>query len=683
MPSTALNRKGKEEYRVLASSLLSLYPEAREEWEKRQAEAQRVKDAQKVQAPPLLFKRDSNQVILRAKSESMTRAQAAMNARLSFLTIAIQAPLREVPKFHQRWIIPGRIVDDAIAWLVGSQEGRELLVRMGTKVPSSETIRRWWKAFCVDPTGLALQPKGYAAGRARLTDANPGLYEEILAAFGFAKTFRGAAEVLRRKGITISDNTVRRVLAQVPQSILAAPIKGEKKSLHDYGPYVRRRPSLPFQCWSIDGHTWDAETLWDVPQPGETIRTFRPHLYVVRDVGSGAILACQIGGKGLNRYLALQALAEAILRWGVIPETIQPDNGSEVRNRLFEGDEEDIIGYWDQLGMDWKNGTALVHHALPYNSRSKPVERDFRIFTERFAAQLPAYVGNSPSTRPGAPLQEAIQSGALETVASLKTKLYAWLDEWNNTDRTIQRHRINPNRALLEQKNNLIQQLGADHPRFIRPGQEWRVLPSLKARKVRELVHCRIEGEEFRYYSPLLVGTEVEGLTVRINPWDVTQAWLCRGGQLVDVLEFVPDGSELGAGTTDVVALRMVNNIKSRLKTAIRSVKDRTEAIQAEADMRGLRIGQRVVATLEDKHQVPDIDAAELDRQRQQLALEEQKARQKPEDAMERYRRLLLFTEPATLTEADRDWITEFEKTPEGKGLKDLLKDFRRDGAAR
>lgn len=670
--------KGRLEFEIGIEALGSLYPQAKERWEARQAEERRNQEARMVQPPASLFKRDAQEVFLRAKPDSMTHAQAAMNARLRFLSV-LQAALRDVPEIERRRGIPSQIVTDAIAWLVGSQDGKKLLAQLG-KIPSSGTLLRWWRAFCADPTGLSLQPKHYAAGRDRLIDKDPALMNEILAAMAVAKSFKGTANILRQAGYEISANTVGRVLAQVPQSVLAAPVKGERKALHDYGPYVRRRASLPFQCWSIDGHTWDAETLWERPGPGEKIQAFRPHLYVVRDVGSGAILACQIGGTGLNRYLALQAIAEAILRWGVIPETIQPDNGSEVRNRLFEGDEADIIGYWDQLGMDWKDGTALVHYALPYNSRSKPVERDFRIFTERFAAQLPGYVGNSPSRRPGAPLDEAMRAGDLETVPSLRAKLYAWLNEWNGTDRTIQRHRINPNRALLEQKDNLIQELGADHPRFIRPGQEWRILPSLKARKVRELIHCRIEGKEFRYYSSILVGLEVEDLTVRINPWDMTQAWLCRGGELLDILEFIPDGSALGDEIRDVVALRRVNNIKSQLKTVIRNAKNRADAIQTEADMRGFRLDHKLVATLEEKARPVDIDPAELERQRQQMAQEEQKARQRPEDPVDRYRRLLLLTDPAGLTEADRQWIQEFEKTSEGKSLKELLKDYRRDG---
>ncbi len=578
--------KGRIRYSVALADLFAYAPAARAAWEQAQADlaARQVMPVATRQARPAL-KRDPLQVVLRANPASLERAQVIQRARLALLEKAVRPAVASLPEGQRRRAkagLPGWVRTDALSWLLGSVEGQQLLPLLGG-APSASTLNRWWRALVADPSGDALKPRHSACGRPRATDLTPGLEDEIRGAYAYTGSFRGAAEVLQQKGYSLSEATVRRRLSELDPAILLALRKGERKALTDLGPYVRRRPSLPFQCWSIDGHTLDALVLWDDPLPGEKLDPFRPQLYVVRDVGSGAILACQIG-HGLNRYLPLMAIADAILHFGVIPEAIQPDNGSEVRNVLFEGD-EDLVGYWAQLGMDWKDGQALVHHALPYNSRSKPVERDFRTLTEGFSARLPAYVGGSPSARPGAPLAAAKAGGHFETVASLKARLNAWLGEKIQQERIVQRRRITPCLALQEMRDRLVQELGADHPRFVRPGQEWRVLPGLRARLVRGFVCARIEGQDLRFHTPVLDGLDVDGLTVRINPWDITQAWLCRGNELLDALTYVPDGPELGAGSTDVVALRIAKNIERRQKGIIRQATLLQERNRREAGM--------------------------------------------------------------------------------------------------
>lgn len=676
-------RKGKTEYRVFHKDLFSLYPHAREAWETRQAEARKVHEAKVVKAPQPLYKRDPQLVHMRADREVQSKATRIMNARLAFLEATIRPGLRllsEYERFKIRNTVPKAILEAALRWLLETEDGQAIAARLG-KIPSSETLARWWKALCTDPSGMALQPKSFAAGRERITDKIPGLLDQMRGYYRVTKSYRGVSQELKKRGIHVSENTVRRELAQDSEVLEEAGKKGIRKALTDHGPYVRRAPSRPFQCWSIDGHQLDTPVMWDEPLPGEEIVTFRPYVYAVRDVGSGALLAC-VMGKGLNRYLPLLVLAEAILRFGVIPETIQPDNGSEVVNRLFDGD-EDLIGYWDQLGMDWKDGTALVHNALPYNSRSKPVERDFRTFTESFAARFPAYVGSSTSTRPGAPLAEAMAARDLETVASMKAKLNAWLQERINLVRTVQRRRIKPILALDQEKDLLIRELGYHHPRFVRPEDSWKVLPGLKAKVVREMVTCRIEGNELRFATPLVVGTKLDNLTVRINPWDVREAWLCRGGQKLDALEFVPDGPALGASQTDVVSLRIAKNLERQLKGINKKAEAHAQEIQREAGMRGIRLSPQLVKAIEPKAKPEVIDPAELAEQRQAFEKEARKAKARVEDNVDRYRRLLLFTDPAALTEQDRAWIAEFETTSEGKSLRDAMKDFRRDGAAK
>jgi hypothetical protein len=683
VPSLAANRKGKEEYRIVASSLFAIYPNAKVAWLAQKAEAQRRQDARNLKPLPTI---SVPNLLLRAKPDKIQRAQSLGHARQRFLDLGIRpflAHLSESQRYRtaQGWL-PLHVTQQAIQWLL-TEEGRPVLEALG-KVPGDAQIKRWWAALMEDPSGELLIPRSWASGRQRTTDKRPDLLEEILAAYAFTRSFKGATDVLQAKGIDISEPTVRRRLGEMTDAVLQGIKVGVRKAMTDKGPYVRRKPSLPYQCWSIDGHTWDALTLWDTPLPGEELAPFRPKLYMVRDVGSGAYLSIQLGNS-LNRYLVYMAIAEAIIRFGVIPEALQTDNGSEIANKLMLGD-EDTYGYFEQLGMTWseREGGAFWRNALPYNSRSKPIERDFRTLSQSLAARLPAYVGSNPSRRPGDPLKVAHQTGAYETVATLKVLLAKWLEGKIQETRTVQRHRIVPINALTEQKARLVEELGANHPRFVRPGQEWRVLPSLKGRLVRGMVEARIEGQVLRYSTPILDGLQAEGLEVRLWPWDVSRAWLCRGGELLDQLTFEADAPELGSGSVDVVTLRHAKLLERRQKGLIKAALRGAESLRQEAGMAGIGLPSFQVPVLPKAIPAPsrpdDFDPAELDRQRERLNLEQNKARQKPEDAHVHYQRLLIFTEPSDLTEADREWIRDFETTPEGKGLKDLLKDYRRDG---
>ena len=625
-PETVIEgrHKGRIRHSITLEDFFAFSPAARAAYDRHQAASQPSPEHHPVSTryTRTPIKRDPQQVVLRADVAALERAQAIQRARLSYLDLAVRPLLAALNMYERRSArggVPSYVLGEAQQWLRNSPEGQAIL-KVFKSAPSDNTLRRWWGLYAQDPTGDSLKPNYSACGRPRKTDRTPGLEDEIRGAFAHAGSFTGAADVLQQKGYDISEATVRRRLQELDPALLVGLRLGTRKALTDHGPYVRRKPSLPYQCWSIDGHKLDALVLWDDPLPGETLEPFRPDLYVVRDVGSGAILACQIG-HGLNRYLPLMAVAEAILRFGVIPEAIQPDNGSEVCNSLFDGD-EDVVGYWAQLGMEWKDGQALVRHALPYNSRSKPVEREFRTLTEGFSARLPAYVGGNPSARPGAPLASAKAAGNYETVASLKTRLNAWLTGKIQTERTVQRRRITPVLALQEMKDRLVQELGANHARFLRQGQEWRVLPGLKARTIRGFICCRIEGQELRFHTPVLDGLEADGLTVRINPWDVTQAWLCRGGELVDVLTYVPEGPELGAGSTDVVALRICKNIERRQKGILKQAAILQERNRREA---GMLTGHRAKALpVEEPREIKELTTQEramADEMRAQLGI--------------------------------------------------------------
>ena len=593
-------RKGQVEYLVQPVDMMSLWPESRVAFEGRQAERQ----THQVATIEPRIKRDPQQVVLRANPEALQRARQVQQARLKLvekarLLLAEHGPFTRSAKKG----LPGTVRQAAIAWLLGASESEEVRQVLG-EIPSTSTLNRWWAALAEDPSGETLRPQWSACGRPRKVEQDPELLDKITGAFAHAGSYAVATEYLQKQGTVISEATLRRVVSGLDPAIRMGLRFGVRKAQTDLGPYVRRRPSAPFQCWSIDGHTEDSMWVWEDLLPGEQPKGFRPNIYAVRDVGSGALLSLTVG-YNLNRYLPFMAIAEAILRTGIIPETIQSDNGREVRNRFFLGD-ENMAGYFPQLAMDWKDGEALWRGALPYNSRSKPVERDFLNVKQRFSALIPTFTGGSPSTRPGDPINEALRRGQIETIDSLKVRLEAFRLEELERIRTIHGHKIHPLQALEQAKAALVRSLGPEHPRFIREGEEWRVLPSMKAQKVRGFVTCKIEEQEFRFASSILFETDADHLTVRVSPWDVRQAWLCRGGELLDVLTFVPDGPELGAPETNLVGLRIMLNAKTAQKAVVKRAEIERDRIRTAE---GFQIGRPTLKVVPTQ---PPIEVNEL-----------------------------------------------------------------------
>ncbi|WP_257311193.1 hypothetical protein [Geothrix fuzhouensis] len=611
IPSADPRRKGQVEYLALPEAVFTLWPEARAAYE-----ARMVAQAQAVATVEPRIKRDPQQVVLRANPEALQRARQVQQARLKLLEktrllLAEQGPQRRSTKKG----LPGAVRQAAITWLLTTQEADDVRQVLG-EIPSTSSLNRWWAALAEDPSGESLRPQWSACGRPRLVEQQPELLDKITGAFAHSGSFALATEYLQAAGVAISEATLRRVVSSLDPAIRMGLRFGARKAQTDLGPYVRRRPSLPFQCWSIDGHTEDSMWIWEDLLPGEQPKGFRPNIYAVRDVGSGALLSLTVG-YNLNRYLPFMAIAEAILRTGIIPETIQSDNGREVRNRFFLGD-DDLVGYFPQLGMGWKDGEALWRGALPYNSRSKPVERDFLNVKQRFSALIPTFTGGTPSTRPGDPIAEALRRGQIETLDNLNLRLEAFRQAEMDRIRTIHGHQIHPRQALEQAKARLLKELGPEHPRFIRPGEEWRVLPSLKAQKVRGYVTCRIEGQDLRFSAPILHEINADNLTVRLSPWDVRQAWLCRGGELLDTLTFVPDGPELGAAGTDVVSLRIMQNAKKAQIAVIKRAELERDRIRTAE---GFQIGRPTLKVIpQPPVEINDLTDDQLLRAQEQMA---------------------------------------------------------------
>jgi hypothetical protein len=596
--------KGRPRHAILLADVFTLYPAARAAYEAEQAAAAAPAFPVATRDARPLATRDQLEVVLRADKATLERHDRIRAARLVFLDRTVRPLMADCHPMELRRFqggLPQEFRQAALRWLLTHEEGKALLERLGT-VPSTNTIARWWQALVQDPTGNGLKPAHTAAGRPRKTDRNADLETIILGAYGRCRTYRGAAEWLQSQGIAISEATVRRFFARQDPVIERGILDGPRKALMDHGPYVSRAKSLPFQCFSADGHTLDRMVVDHMVHPGEEITSFHPVVYVVYDVGSGAPLALTLG-RTLNRYLVLKAIATAILRCGVVPDCVQTDNGSEVKNALFYDKAEDR-DYFEKMGARWTL-------SLPYNAKSKPVERENLEVKRRFAAIFPAYTGGNPSERPRDPLADAIRGGHVDTLETVELQLESWRQAECQRIRTIKGRKILPQRALEEMKAALVAELGPDHPRFIRSGEEWRILPGLKARTVAGFVTTRIEGQVLRYGASCLAGLTFDDLEVRVSPWDVRLAWLTRGNELVTALDWMPDAPALGqhpveVNQVDLTQLREASNVRKALSRKIRQGEAAKQAIFA---MEGKLGG----ALLADAHaNAPEMEVTEI-----------------------------------------------------------------------
>jgi transposase InsO family protein len=676
-------RKGRTEYRIPSDTLFSLYPHARASYQAQQADHRPDRFSVEVIPPPAQprMRRDPVTVALRADPDSLQREQEVQLARLDLMHQVRTWILQTLSPYHQaqaRLRLPDEIRVKALAWIATTPEGQDLMLRLG-RIPSTDTLSRWWHAFTKDPSGESLRPLWTACGRKRRTDIHPDLVEKIEGAYAFAGNFTAASKYLLSMGVEVSPATVGRHIKSLAPAIQKGFREGSRKALADQGPYVHRAASRPYQCWSMDGHKLDVGVIWQEPRPGEVLRPFRPDLYVVRDVGSGAILSIAVG-KGLNRYMALQALAEAIVRTGVIPEMIQTDNGSEICNALMEG-KEDTTGYFAQLSMNWKEGRALWTRALPYNARSKPIEEDFRVLKDRFSAKYPTFTGGSVSKRPGDPLNAAHKAGHFLTVEELETHLENYRLEHAQTLRNLKQALIHPLEALREEKARLIKTLGPAHPRFFQEDQVWKVLPAVPARLDRTSVVCTVEGQKLRFLYQDLVEQQQDGLEVRISPWDVSSAWLCRKGQPLGPLTFLPDASALGAEERNLVSLRLIKNTQRQIRHRIL----RAEAFKAEAQATlGMLTGraQQVVRKRhhedsDDQYHPAPASTPELSDEAFAAAQAQFMAEQAMvplEDAIDRFMRIhRTFQDGDSVGAEDLAWWNRYTSTPEGQAALDTF----------
>lgn len=183
--------------------------------------------------------------------------------------------------------------------------------------------------------------------------------------------------------------------------------------------YIERTPELlrPNDLWSADGHTLNVFV-------SDGARKFRPVLLCFHDFATGRICGWEIW-RSENSEAIAGALFWGIVETQTIPRVIYIDNGRAFQSRT-------IKNVCDQLGIE-------IITALPYNARSKKVERFFGTLDLQFSKSLEAYTGKNPIHKPAdyhrsEKFLRALNGGDRRAIPidSFYTLLKEYIEEYNS-----------------------------------------------------------------------------------------------------------------------------------------------------------------------------------------------------------------------------------------------------------
>ncbi len=187
-----------------------------------------------------------------------------------------------------------------------------------------------------------------------------------------------------------------RVAEELPPPIADLHRRGERRWTSDYAPRIERDTTgwRPGEVWVADHRPFDL--MADGPDG-----TFaRPYVTRFTDLRSRRTMGFHIDWTG-NTATAMAALRQGVERFGA-PRMIILDNGRDFRSKAFSGGKRDRAAMERAVSLLGRLGIE-VSFAKPYNAAAKPVERCFRVDSERFDRDprfAGRYCGRSTDTKP-------------------------------------------------------------------------------------------------------------------------------------------------------------------------------------------------------------------------------------------------------------------------------------------
>lgn len=181
-------------------------------------------------------------------------------------------------------------------------------------------------------------------------------------------------------------------------------------------------------CYACDeegrvGRPW--LTAWQDRRSGSIVGTsfsFNPH--------SGTIAAALVHGMKAKPNSPFQGK----------PQTVLIDNGKDYRCEFLNGGKKAVSeetpetyrrncqGLFGQLGIE-------VHFAQTYTPWSKPIERFFGTFADRFSRNQPSWLGRKPEERPTnwkQQIKELRAAGTIPTLEEIQKQVEVFFDWYHN-----------------------------------------------------------------------------------------------------------------------------------------------------------------------------------------------------------------------------------------------------------
>lgn len=195
----------------------------------------------------------------------------------------------------------------------------------------------------------------------------------------------------------------RNYVKNMNQAKLTRAREGKKAFDDKCMPYTERDYSKlqPNELWVSDHHLWDIFVR--VPNGKGGWKLERPWGSYWMDFRTRKMISSIIRTDSPNSDIVLCSFGLGVDHFG-IPNGVRLDNGKDYKARdMFYPKDRYIISEEDKDSVFSSLATNLqieVSFAIPYNAKTKPIERVFNTFEEQLGKKYPSYAGSNAKKRP-------------------------------------------------------------------------------------------------------------------------------------------------------------------------------------------------------------------------------------------------------------------------------------------
>jgi transposase InsO family protein len=276
----------------------------------------------------------------------------------------------------------------------------ELRVKLGPygNITAPSSLYRWLEQYEQDGlAGLAPQYTGKGAGASLPQEVKDRI--EWLYLDSNQPSVNVVCDLLSQYNIKAGNATVRRYINSLPEWIKAKYRKGKDYYKEKFSPYIVRDYTKykPMEIICGDYMTQDI-----VCRKGD--RVFRARLCAFEDMRSRIITGWSLQ-ETANSVGVIRSFQMTFQEYG-LPEKAYVDNGKEFKNYLLCGDQwkaqktkidPELLDM--DVGILAECGVKVIF-CQAYNGQSKPIERFWRFFHDRFDRFEQTYMGSNTADRP-------------------------------------------------------------------------------------------------------------------------------------------------------------------------------------------------------------------------------------------------------------------------------------------